>query len=239
MLKNVFKIVIIFVVGMVGGIFADQIFWPYFIERPLFYKYDLDQQPINLTEESVIYIEENEALQEAALKVKNSIISVRTETKGGEVLEGSGLAVTSDGLIVTLNDLIPRGNDFLFSVEGKPASYEVLKRDEGMNLALVRLKSSNLSTVGFADLNQKQIGERVFLAGMLSDNETGSYYSVNEGIISSLQGNAVKTNILENEDMQGSSLFDIEGSLVGLVQIGPEGEVAAVPVSKIKEFIKI
>jgi hypothetical protein len=239
MLKKISKILIIFIVGMIGGIFADQIFWPYFIERPLFYKYGLDQQPVNVIEKSEIYIQENEALQGAALKVKNSVVYVKTITAEGKTLEGSGLAVTSDGLIVTLNSLIPMGEDFFFFAEGKQASYQVMKRDKESNLALVKLGASNLSAAEFADLGQKKEGERIFLAGILSDSDGIPYYYLNEGIISSLSKDFFLTNILEKERIQGSPLFDVKGAMVGLAQVGPEGEVIGIPASLVKDFINI
>ena len=61
MTKNALKILIIFIIGTIGGIFADQILWPYFIERPLFYRYRLDQAPIVMNKTEEIIIEEYSA----------------------------------------------------------------------------------------------------------------------------------------------------------------------------------
>ena len=80
MLKHIFKIIVIFIIGMVGGIFANQIFWPYFIEKPLFYQYRLEQSPIYLTERKEITIQENLALKNAIEKVEKVVIGVKSET---------------------------------------------------------------------------------------------------------------------------------------------------------------
>ena len=69
MLKNIFKIIAIFILGTVGGIFADQILWPYFVERPLFYQYKLEKSPVYVTERKEVFIQENTALEEAIEKV--------------------------------------------------------------------------------------------------------------------------------------------------------------------------
>ena len=114
MLNNVLKIIVIFVLGMAGGIFADQIFWPYFVERPLFYQYRLDNPPIYVAETKEITITENIALQEAVLKVEKAVVGVRTQTTTGRIIEGSGLIATSDGLMVTLAELVPAGSAFTF-----------------------------------------------------------------------------------------------------------------------------
>jgi len=84
MLKNIFKILAIFIIGMVGGIFADQIFWPYFVERPLFYQYRLEQSPVYVTERKEVYIQENVVLKNAIEKVEKVVVGVRTETKAGK-----------------------------------------------------------------------------------------------------------------------------------------------------------
>src|SRR4030043_2308358 len=107
--KNVLKIIVFFIIGMVGGIFADQIFWPYFIERPLFYQYDLEQRPVNVTEIKEITIQENIALENAIEKAGKTAVGIRTKLKSGIILEGSGLIVSSDGLVVTFASLVPQG----------------------------------------------------------------------------------------------------------------------------------
>ena len=156
--KNIFKIVVFFVIGMVGGIFADQIFWPYFVERPLFYQYRLEKSPVYVTERKEVIIQENTALKEAIEKVEKSVVGVKTQTKAGEVLEGSGLIVTSDGLMITLAELVPQDSFFSFFVDGTPHQIngggQILKRDLKDNLALVKIEETNLPTVSFANLEK-------------------------------------------------------------------------------------
>ncbi len=233
MLKKVFKILAIFIIGMVGGIFADQIFWPYFI-TPHFlskvggYQYQSEKQPIYLTEKKEIYIQENLALKNAVEKVEKTVVGVESKTKTGKTLEGSGIILTSDGLVVTLAELVPSGAQINIFWEDKTLSSKVLKRDLKENLALLKLEEKNLSTTGFANLEKLKLGERVFLVGAKK--------TVNEGIVRSFDENSIQTNILEEKIIAGSPLFNIEGNLLGLNTINKEGKVIAIPVSKIKSF---
>ncbi|GAI05115.1 unnamed protein product, partial [marine sediment metagenome] len=149
MSKNILKIIVIFVIGMVGGIFADQILWPYFAEGPFFYN-QLANFPVSISETKEITIQENVALQEAVEKVEKAVVGVKTKLKSGKILSGSGLIVTSDGLIVTLAELVPRGEDFVFFVDGKTPNWQILKRDVKNNLALIKVEERDLVTVGFA-----------------------------------------------------------------------------------------
>jgi len=235
-LKNIFKIVAIFAIGMIGGIFADQIFWPYFVERPLFYKYRLEQSPTYITQNITkeIKIQENIALKEAIEKVEKSIVSIRSNTKAGKILEGSGLIVTSDGLILTLTDLVPVGSEINLFFDGKKSIPKVLQRKE--NLALLKIEEKNLPTIGFADFEKIKLGERVFLVGMIFEKEI-QRRTVNEGIIKTFDENSLQTNIFEKNNLQGSPLFNIEGQIVGLNTIDKEGKVSAVSIKKIREFL--
>jgi len=232
MIKNVLKIIAIFIIGVVGGIFADQILCPYFIERPLFYKYRLEQAPIyqNVTKE--ITIQENTALRDAIEKVKNMAVGVRSKTKAGKILEGSGVIVTSDGWILTLSSLVPEGSSVEIFLDGKKFVSKVLQRKN--NLVLLEIEENNLPTVAFADFNKIRIGERVFLLGIIF-NKDQTNNIVNEGIIRIFDEKNIQTNISE-KNIEGSPLFNIEGQLVGLNTLDKDGKVTAISVKAIREF---
>jgi len=236
MFKNVFKIVIVFVFGIAGGIFANQILWPYFVEKPLFYKYQLANIPVFINETKEITIQENTALQDAVGRIEKSIVGIRTETKTGKIITGSGLVVTSDGLIVTLAELVPRGGDFIFFVDGKTPNWQILKRDVENNLALVKIEEQDLVTVGFADFDKIKLGQRVFLSGMIFI-KTDRLKMVNEGIIKFFTRDYIRTNIFEKSTLKGSALFNINGELLGLNTIDSEGKVTAIPITIVREFI--
>lgn len=233
MLKNILNIIGIFFIGAIGGIFAEQILWPYFVERPLFYKYRLEKPPVYVTKK--ITIQENVALEDAIEKVKNTVIGVRTKISTKKVLEGSGLIVTADGLVVTLAELVPQGSDFSFFWEGEKKHFQILKRDLKNNLALVKIKEKSLPTAGFANLEKIKLGERVFLVG--ATQSPNRNLVVNEGIVKSFGEDFIETNIIEKNTLAGSPLFDIEGQCLGLNTINKEGRVITIPISKIKKFI--
>ena len=239
-MKWVLKVLAIFILGIFGGIFANQILWPYFIERPLFYQYRLEKNPIYVTEKNEIRIQENTALTDAIEKVEKAVIGARTKTKVGKFLEGSGLILTSDGLVVTLANLVPQGSNPSFFVDGEMASFQILKRDLKENLALIKIEKTNLPTVAFANLEKLKLGERVFLVGMAQPPNGGWVASpglvVNEGIVKSFAENYIQTNIFEKIRLQGSPLFNIEGEVLGLNTIDSEGKIITIPISKIKSF---
>ena len=236
MSKNIVKIIVIFVFGIFGGIFADQILWPYFIERPLFYKYRLDQAPIVINQTEEIHIEENTALENAVEKVDKSVAGIRIIKSNGKIIEGSGIIVTSDGLIVTLADLVSQQGEVSLFFDGKSANYKVIKKDTKNNLALIKIEEVNLPTVGFADAGSLRFGQRVFLLGAYFKN--GNFTKiVNEGIIKTYDQSSIVTNMTDKAYLEGSALFNVKGELVGLNTIDSENRVFSIPINQIREFI--
>jgi S1-C subfamily serine protease len=235
MIKNILKIVAIFIIGIVGGIFADQILWPRFIERPLFYKYRLEQAPIyqNVTKE--ITIQENTALEEAIKKIDKVVVGIRAKTATGKIIEGSAIVVTSDGLVLTLNSLVPQGSEISLFLDSKKITPKVLKRKN--NLALLKIEENNLATTAFADFDKITLGERVFLLGITFAKNDLTQKITNEGIIKTFDESSIQSNIIEDLTLQGSPLFDIEGKLVGLNTIDKTGKVSAISIKTIRDFL--
>ncbi|MDP3093146.1 MAG: serine protease [bacterium] len=232
---KIIYLLLTFVFGIAGGIFADQILWPYFIERPLFYQYRLDQPSVYVTERKEVIIQENTALEEAVDKVSKTVVGVKTKLKNGGILEGSGIVITNDGLVVTLAELVPQGEVFSFFLEGKSYAFQVLKRDLKENLALIKLEVDYSTTIGFADSGELKLGERVFAISYRFGKD-GSQMIVNEGIIKAISADKIETNILEESAFNGSPVFNIEGEIIGLAELGLEGNVQAIPISVIKSF---
>ncbi len=238
MIKRILKFLTFFVFGIFGGIFGSQILWPYFVERLLFLEYRLEQRPIYLTEKKEIKIQENVALQNAIEKVGNSIVGIQTKTKKGKILEGSAIILTNDGLILTLADLVPEFSTSNIFLENEILPAQVLKRDLKQNLALLKIEKEKLPTVSFADFEKIKLGQRVFLVGILFSKE-GRKKVVNEGILKYFDQNFIETNIAENENLIGSSLFDIEGNFLGLNFLNEERKIVSIPISKIRSFTGI
>ncbi len=234
MKKSFIYLLLIFIFGMAGGIFADQIFWPYFIVRPLFSKYNLDQQPVYMVEKQETIIKENVALEEAIEKVSKTIIGVRAKTT-----KGSGLAVTNDGLIVTLSSLIPMGQTFNFYLEQEPQQFQILKRDAKTGLALVKLEADKLSVVDFSDVKDLSLGQRIFMVSYCHGQKglDGTARTVSQGIIKFIGNDRIETDIFKTNNVQGSPVFDIGGKLIGIVADNSLDLAEVIPVSQVKALL--
>lgn len=227
----ILKVIAMFVIGMVGGIFANQIFWPYIIERPLMHQYNISERPVYVTESKEIIVKENDSLVESIDKVKKIVVGVRTKTATGRILEGSGFVVSSDGLVITLAELVPLGGDPSFYINGEVVSFQILKRDLTKNLALIKVDSNGLATAGFADLKNISLGERIFTLGF--DKDSG--YLAEEGVIKNIGNDFIGTNISE-DGFLGGPIFNIKREIIGIGVNSLEKNLSILPVSLIKEF---
>jgi len=226
-------VILSFFFGIFGGIFADQILWPYFIEKPLFYKYKIEKAPIYVVERKEIKIQENKALKEAIEEVEGSVFFIKTKI-GKKTIEGSGFILTSDGLAVSLTSLVPSGGNFVFMTNEEVLPFEILKRDKKEDLVLIKFEKGNLTTRGFFDFEKLKLGERVFLLAKISKG--GKIENlVAQGIVKSFDEDLIETDILETERISGAPLFNIEGEFLGLA-FSLKGKVFAIPVKKIREF---
>lgn len=235
MTKNILKIICIFVIGTVGGIFADQILWPYFIERPLFLEYRLEPTPVTIHQTKEVIVEENTAFQETIKKVQQEVVGLKVSLSSEKTLYGSGLVITSDGLVVTLSDLVPSKSQTIMIYDGEVFSSSVVKESE--DLALLKMEKENLGTLGFADFSNINLGQRIFLVGNRFNQDGSCSKMVNQGIIRQIDSNLIYTNISENESLQGSPLFNIQGEVIGLNMIDSEGKVTTIPSSQIQKLL--
>ena len=230
-MRTILKFVLVFAVGIAGGIFGQQVFLAYFGK----------EMPVNLAQgnslrEQKIFIEENTALQEAVERVKKSVIGIETPTKKGKIT-GSGLFITSDGLAITLESVVPKSSSPVFYVDSKMKKGEVLKRDKKSGLVLLKIEGENFPTCPFAEKEKIALGERVFLVGFRKIKDKVFVKEVNEGIVKLITDDYLKTNIYERSSFSGSPLFNIKGELVGLASIGKDRQVFAVPINEIRNFI--
>lgn len=243
MLKLFFKILFVLLTGAFGGILGYAFVLPYLAGKPYFQDFQFvksykERQVIINPKEEVV-IQENTALKNAVEKVKRVVVGIKSKTKTGKILSGSGLIVTSDGLVLTLFDIAARDAEVILFLNGKELPAQVLQRKSPF--ALLKIEETGLPTISFADFGKMKLGERVFLLGAIfragENNKEAVEKIVNEGIVKYYDQDFIQTNIFEKYFLWGSSLFNIEGELLGINTIDQEGKVAAIPVNKVREFL--
>jgi serine protease Do len=141
---------------------------------------------------------------------------------------GSGFLISADGYIVTNNHVVaggPAGEAVdrvtVTLFDGKEYTADIVGRDPQSDIALLKIKASNLPFVAMADSKKSRVGDWVIAIG----NPLGLSSSVTAGIISALQRNIgaggaydrfIQTDTAINPGNSGGPLFNLKGEVIGI-----------------------
>ena len=141
---------------------------------------------------------------------------------------GSGFLISTDGYIVTNNHVVTGGPkaDAVDSVtvtlfNGKEYQAEIVGRDATSDIALLKIKATDLPFVEMGDSKKSRVGDWVIAIG----NPLGLGNTVTAGIISALQRNIgtrtaydrfIQTDTAINPGNSGGPLFNLDGKVVGI-----------------------
>jgi serine protease Do len=138
---------------------------------------------------------------------------------------GSGVIISPDGYIVTNNHVVEGATDIRVTMSNRevlPA--KVIGTDPLTDLAVIKVKGSNLPSVPWGDSAKLQQGQTVLAFG----NPYGFRFTVTRGIVSALNrpnpdasdrrkpGEFIQTDAAINPGNSGGALVDARGELIGI-----------------------
>ena len=134
---------------------------------------------------------------------------------------GSGVVVTADGYILTNNHVVEGADSVKIQLnDGSEYTAKIVGKDPQTDLAVVKIKASNLPHLEFANSDQAEVGDLVLAVG----NPFGLGETVTTGIISA-KGRAslgldyedfLQTDAAINPGNSGGALVDTQGHLLGI-----------------------
>ena len=241
-------IVTLLVVGLVGGLGGSALYNRYVPIQ------DRAKQSILL---------ESSAIIDVAKKTSPSVVSITSQSTGvnffgystAQVGAGTGMVVTSDGLILTNNHVVADGTSFsVFTSNGHEyKDAKIVARDINRDIAFLRINASGLKPIVLGDSSQVVVGQEVVAIG----NALGQYQNtVTHGIISGLGrpvvagdqggGNSeslqdlLQTDAAINPGNSGGPLVDLDGQVIGMntaIAGSAQNIGFAIPASEIKPEI--
>lgn len=237
MAKRILIILLLFLAGAAGGLWAQAFLLPSLAANPAFahwqFLQDWNARTQVVAPVEQIFVRENDAIQNTIDRVQGTVVGI----KSSGARAGSGLVYTSDGLIVTLSSLVPAGWRITVYPEGKdPLLAQILKRDVKNNLALLKIEDGELKTTGFVDNGGVLLGEQVVLLAKVIEGKE-SVALVNIGIVKKIGEDSLATSMVERENVDGSPVFDIEGRVVGLVDADFQGNIFVISSSVLRTFL--
>lgn len=198
----------------------------------------------------------------AAKKVNPSVVSVdqyRRMSQGfmdnqvveREVGQGSGVILSSEGIIVTNNHVVEGASRVTVKTsDGRTLDAKVLGTDPRSDLAVLRVEAKNLTPIETGESGAVEVGQWVLAVG----NPLGFANTVSVGVVSSLkrdlpvgeQGlvNAIQTDAAINPGNSGGALCDAQGRLIGInsaIASGTGQSVGigfSIPIDRVKSVVQ-
>ena len=175
------------------------------------------------------------SVEQVAAKVVPSVVKLQTDM-GKQSEEGSGIILTSDGLIMTNNHVVEAAakggsngpQTTVTFADGRTAPFTVVGTDPSSDIAVVRVQNvSGLTPITLGSSTNLRVGQDVVAVG----SPLGLEGTVTTGIISALNrpvaaggdaGNrntvldAIQTDAAINPGNSGGALVNMNGELVGI-----------------------
>jgi serine protease Do len=135
---------------------------------------------------------------------------------------GSGVIVSPSGYILTNNHVVEKANSLKVTLsDGRDFTGKVVGTDPQTDVAIVKISSSGLPTLPFANSEGARVGDLCFAIG----NPFGQDHTVTMGIVSAkgrkLEGGAYIQNFIQtdasiNPGNSGGALINARGEMIGM-----------------------
>lgn len=193
-----------------------------------------------------------------AAKTKPCVVEITTEmATGGSYFQqfitsgaGSGVIISSDGYIITNNHVIDGATKITVRLSsGSEYDAKLIGADSQSDIAVIKIEEIALPYATIGDSSKLAVGEEVLAIG----NPLGTLGgSVTNGIISALDREItidgqkmtlLQTNAAINPGNSGGGLFNMDGTLVAIVNAKSAGETIeglgfAIPINYAYEIAK-
>lgn len=189
-------------------------------------------------------------LQQIYDKCLPSVVSIKASEKSGEdTYLGTGIVLSSDGLIITNTHIIDGCNTAKVTLsDGTEYDAKLIGADGQSDITILKIDATGLTPAEFGDSSSLKVGDSVVAIGNpLGENLTGT---MTNGIVSAINRDIpynghtmtlIQTNAAINEGNSGGPLIDMYGRVVGITNMkmmssysSIEGIGFAIPTSGIK-----
>jgi len=175
--------------------------------------------------------------------VAASVVTVRSRAGDNTIPAGSGVVVSSDGVMTASHNLPPGATDVVVVTNsGREYAAKVVGTDPQTDLALLSVPDGDLQLAQFGATSPPSVGQAVIAVS------AGAHYRVGINVISDRDvmvdagtgvdvAGLLETGIPVTPAMSGGALVDSDGNLVGVLTRAASGspDGLAVPVSTVRD----
>ena len=256
-LRSIFFIVFVLLVGGAGGILMDRIALPsLLVKYPELNHYEflkrINERTVIIEKTEEIKISEDRAIPEAIKKVSPSVVEILEFSAGNNTptYKGSGIILTSDGLIITSieNITIKKNDSEEENAEAntikvklkteKTYDTELVKIDLPTNLAIIKIEETDLPVIALSNSEDLELGEKVIIidSSVVTDiiSKFVDNYNPTEDIKESTDQKRIRIINSLKSSFNGSPVINIKGEIIGISQSGN----LFIPTNEITSFIE-
>lgn len=167
---------------------------------------------------------------------------------------GTGFVVSENGVIVTNKHVVSDPGQYtVITKDGQKYEVEKIYRDPSLDLAIVKIKTSNLKPLELGDSSKIKVGQTVIAIGNALGKLTNT---VTTGVVSGLGRNVTAGNLFEglesldnliqtdaaiNPGNSGGPLLSSAGQVIGVnvaTTEGAENIGFAIPINSVKQIVE-
>ena len=210
-----------FAIGGIGGVLLGSFLLPFlashniaglghlvaFINRPV--------TVINKIEKETVIVPEKDYFGGSIKKVSSSIVSVQSFSGNRVIRYGSGVILTEDGIIATVNSVVPTGASYQIWIDGSPLKGIVVARDWSNNIALIKVEGSGLGVASLSS-NSPEAASSLLMVGELVDLSKARQL-IEPAFVTWSDGSSFGFKADYNELLYGAVLIDKDGGAFGII----------------------
>lgn len=172
-------------------------------------------EPVPTPTPTVIY---SDFWQKIAADQALSTVAIQSFRSGKIIREGSGMVVSSDGVIVTTFDVISGADVLQVFHKDKILRARMMKYDGFKNLALLKVDSANMDVARLDRTYQFQPGQDVVVSGKLIELSNSVVFA-QRGMISHILSKDIILDTKPNYFLSGSKAINNSGIIVGMIYL--------------------
>jgi len=190
----------------------------------------------NITPTPILSVAPSLGFWEKVISENSSIsVGVQVFQENKVTKQGSGIIVSSDGLVITVADLAATGAVHQIFYDDKILRGTVVSRDYNLNLLLIKTDHVYPNVVDIGPKNYDN-GQEVVLIGKVLDFSKSTAYS-QRGTISYVTDKSVLIDTIVSKNLYGHAIISREGNFLGLSYIR-NGRVNLVRTNAIQNFLQ-
>ena len=163
-------------------------------------------------------------------------VAIQSFKGGNMVREGSGIVISSDGVVITTFDVISGADVLQVFHRDKILRAKVIRYDGIKNLALLKVDSADMDVTRLDRDYQFQPGQDVIVSGKMVELSNSVVFA-QRGMISYILSKDIVIDTEPNYFLSGSKVINNSGIVVGMSYLR-SGAVRLITSEAIDDFVK-